>query len=74
MRTDEHEQVIGDLENLIAETRSTLIRFEETGMDESMPTDSQQPQDIHTKIVIDLRTYTPAMLDLPAAIPMTGEE
>ena len=71
MTTDDYEQIIGELENLIVETRGTLVRFEETGMDEQMPVDYQQLHDIYTQAVNDQRAYTLAMLDLPAQIPPT---
>ncbi|RDB42736.1 hypothetical protein DU490_11555 [Halomonas sp. DQ26W] len=73
MTMDEYEQVLGDLENLIVETRATLVRFEEAGMDEQMPADYQRLLDIYAKAVNDQRTYTLAMLDLPTAGPMTEE-
>ncbi|AMD01843.1 hypothetical protein [Halomonas chromatireducens] len=74
MTTDDYERVIGELENLIVETRATLVRFEETGMDEQMPADYQRLHDIYTKAVNDQRAYTLAMLDLPAPIPETFQQ
>ncbi|MBZ0331720.1 hypothetical protein KZO25_15495 [Halomonas sp. ANAO-440] len=71
MTITEHERVIGELENLIIETRATLARFDEAGMDEQMPVDYQRLHDIYTKAVNDQRAYTLAMLDLPAPIPQT---
>lgn len=73
MMTNEYEQVIGELESLIAETRATLARFEEAGMDEQIPADYQRLHDIYTKAVNDQRAYTLAMLDLPAESSMKGE-
>lgn len=71
MTTNEYEQVIDDLENLIAETRATLVRFEDSGMDEKIPADYQRLHDIYAKAVNDQRAYTLAILDLPAPVLQT---
>ncbi|EWH00827.1 hypothetical protein [Halomonas sp. BC04] len=72
MTPEEYDRVIAELERLIADTRATLARFEETGMDERMPEDHQALLEIYDKAVKDQRAYTLAMLDTPD--PSAAEE
>lgn len=63
MNEEDHECVVNELESLICETRETLKASETTGMDEQLPSDYQQLQDIYTRAVNDQRAHTVAMLE-----------
>lgn len=65
MTNEDYQRIVDELEQIIQETRATMARFENTGMDERMPSDYAQLEDILTQAVKDQRHYTREMLNLP---------
>lgn len=63
MTEAEYQRVINELEALIQHTRSTIERFEATGMDERMPADYEQLLTILDQAIKQQREHTLAMLE-----------
>ncbi|ATJ84652.1 hypothetical protein [Halomonas beimenensis] len=62
MTGKEHQQVIEKLDAVIQDTRALLERFEATGMDEAMPADYQQLNEILESALKQQHEQTLAML------------
>ncbi|AXY42175.1 hypothetical protein [Halomonas sp. JS92-SW72] len=63
MTVDEHQRVIDELQAVLDDTRSTMERFEATGMDEQMPEDYEKLLVILDDAVTQQRGQVMAMLD-----------
>lgn len=59
----DYQRIIDALQDLIDETKSTLERFETSGMDEKMSEDYEKLMDILDQAVKQQREHTLAMLD-----------
>jgi flagellar biosynthesis chaperone FliJ len=64
MREAEYQQVIDELEQVIQDTRTTIERFESSGMGEQMPEDYDKLLVILDDAVKQQREHTQAMLRL----------
>nr|WP_290698919.1 hypothetical protein [Halomonas sp. UBA3074] len=62
MTNEEQQRVIDELQALIDETQTTLKRFEDTGMDEDMPSDYEKLLMILDDAVKQQREHTRVML------------
>ena len=63
MTNEEQQYVIDELQTVIADTQTTLLRFEDTGMDKEMPEDYEKLLDILDGAVKQQREHTQVMLD-----------
>jgi hypothetical protein len=64
MTEAEYQQVIDELEQVIQDTRTTIKRFESSGMDEQMPEDYDKLLEILVDAVKQQREHTLTMLDV----------
>ena len=62
MTTDQHQQVINELQGVIDETQHNIDRFEATGMDEQMPEDYEKLLAILGDAVTQQRAHVMALL------------
>ena len=62
MTSDDHQQVIDELQVVIDDTQHTIDRFEATGMDEQMPEDYDKLLDILDDAVKQQREHVMAIL------------
>lgn len=62
MKSGEIQQLINELQSVIDDTRKTINRFEEAGMDEQMPEDYDKLLEILGDAVTQQREHTLAML------------
>lgn len=63
MTPDEHQKVIDELQTLLVDTRTTIERFEATGMSEQMPKDYDKLLTILDEAIKQQREYTLIMLN-----------
>lgn len=62
MTSDDHQQVIDELQAVLDDTRATMERFEATGMDEQMPKDYEKLLEILDDAVKQQREHVMVML------------